>query len=80
MKCNNKICIYYNKGQCQNIDIEIDWRGICKTMLPVRITMENLNASKLYSRVILESNDYIFDKETGEYICIMEDLNYDAEK
>lgn len=80
MKCDNKICIYYNNGQCQNIDIEIDWRGICKTMIPIRITMESLSTSKLYSKVILESKDYISDKETGEYVCIMGASNYDAEK
>ncbi len=68
MKCDNKICVYQENGQCRNGEVEIDWRGICKNMTPIRITADNLNASKLYSNTVLECGDYRFEREKGEYI------------
>lgn len=75
MKCDNRMCIYQKFYECTCSDeIEIDWHGLCKNMLPARITANTLTESKFYSRAILNHNTYHFDKETGEYICDDEDF------
>lgn len=68
MKCDNEICIYQSDGQCKNDkEIEIDWHGLCKSMLPVRITRQSLELNKLYIKTAYEQDDeYYFDRETGK--------------
>lgn len=75
MKCDNRLCVYEKSKECTCPDkIEIDWRGLCKNMKPVRITTEELKCSKFYSGIILKCGDYQFDNETGEYVCVDKDL------
>lgn len=32
MKCNNNLCVHNFGKECELEDIEIDWRGNCKSM------------------------------------------------
>lgn len=68
MKCNNRICIFENENECVCPDeIEIDWRGLCKNMVPIRITQRDLETHKLYTKTIYENEkEYDFDREIGE--------------
>lgn len=56
MKCENKLCIFQENGQCINETIEIDYRGNCKNMIFMRITQDNLNYNKLFSRAKLQAD------------------------
>lgn len=69
MKCLNRFCIYQEIEDCTcecEDEIEIDWRGICKNMIPARITRLKLEDSKEYTKLILRiDKDCYFDKENG---------------
>lgn len=56
MKCQNKMCIFQENGECIKETIEIDYRGNCKNMIFMRITKDSLNYNKFYSRIKLESD------------------------
>lgn len=56
MKCKNKLCIFQENGECLKDTIEIDYRGNCKNMIFMRITQDNLNFNKLFSRTKLEAD------------------------
>ncbi len=56
MKCDNKLCIFQENGECLKNTIEIDYRGNCKNMIFMRVTQDNLELNKFYSRVKLEAD------------------------
>ncbi len=56
MKCDNKICIFQKNEECLRNAIEIDYRGNCKNMIFMRVTQDNLELNKFYSRVKLEAD------------------------
>ena len=67
MKCDNKMRVYEKNHICTHPNkIEIDWHGLCKNIIPIRITQENLELDKLYTKTVYEHDDkYYFDKEAG---------------
>ena len=56
MKCENKMCIFQENSECIKETIEIDYRGNCKNMIFIRITQDNLDYNKLYSRAKIEAD------------------------
>ncbi len=68
MKCDNKLCIYEEKNKCTNKNsVEIDWRGCCKNMVPIRVTRNTLNSSKIVTQLELNDGKHLFNSETGEF-------------
>lgn len=68
MICRNKMCIYQNDGVCTLEEIEIDWRGNCKYWRNTRIVREEMEFSKLFTRLMAKNTEkFDFDEETGEY-------------
>ncbi len=67
MNCLNRFCIFNNFDECTNTEeIEIDWRGFCKNMIPVRIPRTDLKGKKDYTKLVLKiDKNYYFDKEIG---------------
>ena len=77
MKCENEFCIYQENNTCTNKnDIEIDWRGICKCMVPVRMPTRELNAGKLVTQASLKAGNHFFDKEIGKVVLTDEPLDF----
>ena len=69
MKCENIMCIYQDNNNCTNKNkIEIDWHGLCKNMVPVRIPLNNLNPSKFITQLELKDGNHLFDKKTGKVV------------
>ncbi|MBQ4573438.1 MAG: hypothetical protein IJA80_09200 [Clostridia bacterium] len=66
MKCENIFCIYQENGFCNNEnESNIDWRGFCKNMIPVRTSRYTLNAEKLITQCKMRDGNHYFDKEIG---------------
>ncbi len=77
MKCENILCIYQDNNNCTNkSEIEIDWHGLCKNMVPVRISRNNLNPSKFITQLELNDGNHLFDKETGKVILTDEAFDF----
>ncbi len=67
MICLNKLCVYHNENECTNERVEIDWRGTCKSMIKIRLTAEALDYSKMYTKLLLNNEDYCFNDTTGDF-------------
>ena len=77
MKCENKFCIYQEDNDCTNKnEIEIDWRGFCKNLIPVRMPKRDLSAGKLVTQASLKSGNHFFDKEIGVVVLTDEPLEF----
>ncbi len=73
MKCLNKLCVFQENNSCSKAsEIEITWQGLCKNMIPVRLTSETMSLNKLYTKTILKSNDYHFDEKSGNFNLVDE--------
>ncbi|MBR5202634.1 MAG: hypothetical protein IKW45_05165 [Clostridia bacterium] len=69
MKCENLLCIYQNNNNCTNkSELEIDWHGLCKNMVPVRISRNDLNSNKFITQLELNDGNHLFDKEIGKVV------------
>ena len=81
MKCENEFCIYQKSKNCTNKnEVAIDWRGICKNMVPVRMPTRDLNAGKLITELSLKDGKHFFDKEIGKVVLTDDALEcYDAD-
>ena len=56
MKCENKLCIFQENEKCLKDEIEIDYRGNCKNMIFMRLSTDNLEFNKFYSRIKLDAD------------------------
>lgn len=75
MKCENEFCIYQENNTCTNKnEIEIDWHGICKCIVPVRMPTRDLNAGKLVTQASLKAGNHFFDKKIGKVVLTDEPL------
>lgn len=69
MKCENVFCIYQENGACNNEnEINIDWRGLCKNMIPVKTTRYTLDIEKMITKLNMKDKKHFFDKESGRVI------------
>ena len=67
IKCENILCIYQDNNNCTNkSEIEIDWHGLCKNMVPVRISRRDLKTNKFIVQLKLKDGKHIFDKDLGK--------------
>lgn len=68
MKCENKLCIYQDNNTCTyKNEVEIDWHGVCKNLVPVRFSRNTLNSSKLVTQIELKDGFHSFNKKTGKF-------------
>lgn len=66
MKCDNIFCIYQENGFCNNgKEPNIDWRGFCKNMIPVRVTQHTLCTEKMITQLKMGDGKHYFDKDIG---------------
>lgn len=66
MKCENIFCIYQEDGFCNNeSEPNIDWRGLCKKMIPVRVTQHTLGAEKMITQLKMRDGKHYFDNDIG---------------
>ena len=66
MKCKNRLCIYPKDSECIiETEIELDWHGFCKNMVPIRISENDLYYEKLITKLQIEDGEHYFDNETG---------------
>ena len=66
MKCKNRLCVYQKDGECiAENEIELDWHGLCKNMVPIRISEHNLYYEKLITKLQFEDGEHCLDNETG---------------
>ena len=66
MKCGNYFWIYQENGVCKSEDEpDIDWRGFCKNMIPVRVTRRTLGTEKMLTRFSMRDGKHYFDKDIG---------------
>lgn len=67
MKCENIFCIYQENSLCNNEnEPDIDWRGFCKNMIPVRISRYTIDAEKMITQCKMKDGKHYFDKEIGK--------------
>ena len=77
MKCENIFCIYQENGFCNNEDEpNIDWRGLCKNMIPVRATRYSLDTEKMITKLKMEDGRHYFDRECGQVTMTNEMFTY----
>lgn len=77
MKCENIMCIYQKDYTCTNkAEIEIDWHGLCKNMVPVRISRNDLNLNKYITQLNLKDGNHFFNKEIGKVVLTDDALEY----
>lgn len=66
MKCENIFCIYQENGFCNNEnEPNIDWRGFCKNMIPVRVTQNKLDTEKMITQFKMRDGKHYFNKDNG---------------
>ncbi|MBR2455018.1 MAG: hypothetical protein IKB36_03065 [Clostridia bacterium] len=66
IKCENYFCIYQDKGVCKNEnEPDIDWRGFCKNMVPVRVTRRTLDTEKMLTRFKMKDGNHCFNRDIG---------------
>ena len=66
MKCENIFCIYQENSLCNNEnEPDIDWRGFCKNMIPVRVTQHALGTEKMITQFKMKDGKHYFDKDLG---------------
>ncbi len=75
MKCKNRLCVYHKNDECiiKN-EIELDWHGLCKNMIPISITEQSLRYEKLVTKLQIEDGNHCLDNQTG--IVRLIDNNY----
>ena len=67
MKCENEFCIYQENNNCTNKnEIEIDWHGVCKNMVPVRMPTRDLNVGKLITELSLKDGKHFLIKKSAK--------------
>ena len=66
MKCKNRLCIYQKNNECSIKDVvELDWYGLCKNMIPIRISEESLFYEKTVAKLQIKDGKHYFENETG---------------
>lgn len=66
MKCDNIFCIYQENDACKcESEINIDWRGFCRNMIPVKVNYRTLSGNKRITQLYMKDINYYFDKEKG---------------
>lgn len=75
MKCNNNLCVHNFGKECELEDIEIDWRGNCKSMQYIYISKDTIRSNKLYTQVFLDYK-LKFDEKSGNYIHLKPNKSY----
>ena len=66
MRCENIFCIYQENGFCNNEnEPNIDWRGFCKNMIPVKVTQYALGTGKMITQIKMKDGKHYFDKDLG---------------
>lgn len=66
MKCENIFCIYQENGICKSKNKpDIDWRGFCKNLVPVRVQKNRLNTEKMLTQLNMKDGKHYFDREKG---------------
>ena len=66
MKCDNIFCIYQEDGSCNNEnEPNIDWRGFCKNMIPVRTIKHHLCTEKMITQFKMRDGNHYFNKDNG---------------
>ena len=75
MKCNNNLCVHNFGKECELEDIEIDWRGNCKSMQYIYISKDTIRSNKLYTQVFLDYK-LKFDEKSGNYIRLKPNKSY----
>lgn len=79
MKCKNRLCVYQKDGKCiTEREIELDWHGLCKNMVPIRISEYNLYYEKLVTKLQFEDSEHYLDNETGIVHYIVDNYSNDA--
>lgn len=79
MKCKNRLCVYQKDGECiTESEIELDWHGLCKNMVPIRISEYNLYYEKLVTKLQFEDSEHYLDNETGIVHYIADSYSGDA--
>ena len=66
MKCSNNLCVHNFGKECELEEIEIDWRGNCKSMQHIYISDNTIRSQKLYTQAFLDYK-LKFDKRNGNY-------------
>ncbi len=79
MKCYNRLCIYQKDDKCiMKNEIELDWHGLCKNMVPIRISEESLSYEKLVTKVQLEDGNHYLDNKIGKVRFIVDNYSGDS--
>ncbi len=66
MKCENIFCIYQENGFCKNENKpNIDWRGFCKNMIPMRVSRQTLGLEKMITQLKMKDGKHYFDRDVG---------------
>lgn len=79
MKCKNRLCVYQKDNECiiKN-EIELDWHGLCKNMVPIRISEESLFYEKMVTKLQIEDGNHYLDNETGIVHFIVKNCSDDS--
>lgn len=66
MNCGNRLCIYQSDNMCTiKEQVEIDWHGLCKNIVPISISNDNLCAEKIVTKLEFEDGQHHLNSETG---------------
>lgn len=77
MKCENIFCIYQENDVCKcKNEADIDWRGFCKNMVPVRVQHFKLDAEKMLTQLNMKDGKHYFDKEIGKVTLTDEAMKF----